>query len=91
MRGQLEKLGAIRKAHPALYRGARTTASVTQDTYGYVMTDGADVVYVALNRGDTMAAVAGMPAKGHDLLTDKDVDGPSVTLPPRTAMVVVAK
>lgn len=91
LRGQLEALGQIRKAHPALWRGTRTTASVTQDTYGYVMSDGADVVSIALNRGDTTAAVAGMPAKGHDLLTDKDVDGPSVTLPPRTAMVLVAK
>jgi glycosidase len=91
LRGQIEALGKIRKAHPALWRGTRTTASVTQDTYGYVMTDGADVVSIALNRGDTTAAVAGMPAKGHDLLTDKDVDGPSVTLPPRTAMVLVAK
>jgi glycosidase len=91
LRGQIEKLGQIRKAHPALWRGTRTTASVTQDTYGYVMTDGADVVSIALNRGDSAAAVAGMPAKGHDLLTDTDISGPSVTLPPRTAMVLVAK
>jgi hypothetical protein len=56
-----------------------------------VMTDGDDVVSIALNRGDNTAAVAGMPAKGHDLLSDKDVDGPSVTLPPRTAMVLVTK
>jgi glycosidase len=91
LRGQIEKLGQIRKAHPALWRGGRTTASVTQDTYGYTMTDGADVVSIALNRGDTAAAVAGMPAKGHDLLSDKDVDGPSVTLPPRTAMVLVPR
>jgi glycosidase len=91
LRGELEKLGQIRKAHPALYRGVRKTASVTQDTYGYVMTDGDDVVAIALNRGDTTAAVGGMPAKGHDLLSDKDVDGPSVTLPPRTAMVLVTK
>ena len=91
LRGELEKLGQIRKAHPALYRGVRTTVSVTQDTYGYVMTDGDDVVSIALNRGDNTAAVAGMPAKGHDLLSDKDVDGPSVTLPPRTAMVLVTK
>ena len=91
LRGELEKLGQIRKAHPALYRGVRKTVSVTQDTYGYVMTDGADVVAIALNRGDTTAAVGGMPAKGHDLLSDKGVDGPSVTLPPRTAMVLVTK
>lgn len=91
LRGQLEKLGQIRKAHPALYRGVRVAVSVTQDTYGYVMTDGDDVVSVALNRGDNTAAVGGMPAKGHDLLSDKDVDGTSVTLPPRTAMVLVAK
>src|SRR5262249_28727891 len=36
LRGQIEKLGAARAAHPALWKGSRTKTSVTQDTYGYV-------------------------------------------------------
>lgn len=91
LRGEIEKLTQIRKQHPALWKGQRSTASVTTDTYGYVMKAGSDVVYVALNRGDLPGGVAGMPANGHDLLSDVDVTGPSVTLPPRTAMVIVAK
>lgn len=91
LRTQIEKLGKIRQDHPGLWKGTRTTASVTQDTYGYVMSDGEDTVYVALNRGDSPGAVAGMPASGHDLLTDTDVTGPAVTVPARSAMVIVAK
>jgi glycosidase len=91
LKATIQKLGAARKAHTALWRGTRTTASVTNDTYGYVMTDGADVVYVALNRGDLDGTVAGMPAAATDLLTGADVTGPTVTLPPRTSMVLVAR
>ena len=91
LRGQIEKLGQIRKDHPALWKGARSTLSVTQDTYAYVMSDGTDAVYVGLNRGDVPAAVGGMPASGHDLLADADVSGPSLTLPPRSAVVVIPK
>jgi glycosidase len=90
LRGQIEKLGAIRKAHPALWKGKRTPLSVTADTYGYQMSSGTDIVYVALNRGDVDAAVTELPVTGHDLLADADVSGPSITLPPRSAMVIVA-
>ncbi|HVY45858.1 MAG TPA: alpha-amylase family glycosyl hydrolase, partial [Minicystis sp.] len=85
----LQKLGQARKKHPALWKGVRTTKSVTDDGYGYAMTAGDDVVYVALNRGDVTNAVDGMPAKGKDLLTGKTVTGPQVNLPPRTSMVIV--
>src|SRR5262249_26820972 len=91
LRTRIGKLGAIRQAHPALWKGKRTTTSVTSDTYGYSMTDGTETVYVALNRGDLPGGVAGMPASGHDLLSDADVAGPQISLPPRTAMVIVAR
>jgi glycosidase len=91
LKNTIGKLGKLRKKHPALWKGIRSTVSVTQDTYGYSMTDGDDVVWVALNRGDQTAAVAGMPEAGRDLLTGDDVDGPSVTLPPRTSMVLVRR
>jgi glycosidase len=88
---RIRKLGAIRRAHPALWKGARTTVSVGTDTYGYRMSDGEEDVYVALNRGDLTAALSGMPLQGLDLLTDANVDGPAVTLPPRSAMVIVRR
>ena len=89
LRDTIAKLGKARKDHPALWRGSRQTLSVTDNTYAYKMSDGDDEVFVALNRGDLAAAVAGMPAQGHDLLSDEDVAGPSVNLPPRTSMVIV--
>jgi glycosidase len=85
----IAKLGKARQAHPALWKGVRVTKSVTNDTYAYEMTEGKDTVYVALNRGDVAAAVANMPAKAKDLLTGKTVTGPSITLDPRTSMVLV--
>lgn len=91
LRGLIKKLGAIRKAHPALWKGTRSTTSVTNDTYGYRMVSGDDLVFVALNRSDSPGGVAGMPAAGHDLLTDTDVDGPSVTVPPRSALILVPR
>jgi glycosidase len=91
LRGTIQKLGKARQKHPALWQGIRTTKSVTNDTYGYAMSSGKDVVWVALNRGDQTAAVDNMPAKATDLLTGKTVTGPQVNLPPRTSMVLVAE
>jgi glycosidase len=91
LRDQISKLGKIRKEHPALWKGTRTATSVTTDTYGYVMSDGVEEVFVALNRGDVAATVAGMPASATDLLTGNDVSGPNPSLPPRSAMILVAK
>jgi glycosidase len=89
LRAHLSKLGAIRRDHPALWRGHRTRLGVTSDTYSYSMSDGADVVYVGLNRGDATAAVGGMPRQGRDLLTGAPLGGPSLNLGPRSSVVVV--
>jgi len=91
LRGQIEKLGAIRRDHPALWRGQRSTLSVSTDGYSYRMSDGetGDTVYVALNRGDQVSAVDGMPAKGRDLLTGAQHQGPMLDVPARTALIIV--
>jgi glycosidase len=91
LRSHLEKLGAIRRDHPALWRGARSTLWVSNDTYAYKLSDENETVYVALNRGDAIAAVSGMPAKGSDLLTGAKVDGPNVNLQARSAIIVIAE
>lgn len=89
LRTLVAKLGKIRRDHPALWRGARSTLSVTDDTYSYAMSDGVETLYVGLNRGDVTAAVGSMPQKGRDLLTDELVEGPGVTLAPRSARIIV--
>lgn len=91
LRKHLEKLGQIRRDHPALWRGYRKTLSVTNDTYSYALIDGDQTVYVGLNRGDGLAAVSGLPSKGRDLLSGAAIQGPQLTLQPRSSVVVVAE
>ena len=90
LKGRVAKLGALRKAHPALRHGTRATLSVTADTWVYSMTKGDEVVYVALNRGDADATVTGLPAQA---LTDEyngvSVSGPSLSVPARSARILV--
>jgi glycosidase len=91
LREHLGALGGIRRDHPALWRGSRTTVSVTGDTYVYAMRDAesGDEIYVALNRGDAGATVTGLPAKGRDLLTGAQIDGPDGSIAARSALVIV--
>ncbi|HRI48959.1 MAG TPA: alpha-amylase family glycosyl hydrolase [Pseudomonadota bacterium] len=85
-----KKLGAARKAHSALRRGTRTTLSLSDDTWAYKMVDGADTVYVVLNRSDSAKAVGGLPTGSFtDQLTGDMLSGPSVMVPPRGARVLV--
>ncbi|MCC6524759.1 MAG: hypothetical protein IT373_19030 [Polyangiaceae bacterium] len=91
LRDHMARLGAIRRDHPALWRGWRSTLSVSNDTYAYSMSDGIETVYVGLNRGDNPGAVGGMPAVGRDLLTGAKLEGPNVNLGPRSSVVVVAE
>ena len=91
LRDHIAALGAIRRDHPAAWRGARTTVHVTSDSYVYRMDDGdsGDVLYVALNRGDTPGDLDGLPNKGRDLLTGAQIDGPQASITARSAMVIV--
>jgi len=88
----IKKLGAIRAAHAALRRGTRTTLSVGGDTYVYKMETAGDTVYVALNRGDGSSQAGGLPAGNYtDLLSNASVSGPTLTLPARSSMILVAQ
>jgi len=90
LKDRVTALAAVRAAHPALRRGTRETVHVSNDTIVYKMQDGADVVYVAVNRADGAQTVNNLPG---GTLTD-EVDGsthqgPSLSIPARTARVLV--
>jgi glycosidase len=83
---RIKALTAIRAAHPALRRGHRATVSADGDVWVYSMTAGADVVYVAINRGDTDRTVSGVPAGLTELVIGAAASG-NVTVPARQARV----
>ena len=92
LRDRIKALTTIRAAHPALRRGKRATLSVTPDVWVYSMSTSGDVVYVAINRGDSDASVSGLPASGsNELLTVTSVSGATATIPPRQTRIFVAK
>jgi glycosidase len=91
LRERMQRLGRLRKDHPALWKGTRTTVSVSHDTYAYRLDDGNETIYVVLNRGDLPGSATGLPALSTDLLSDNDVQGPTVSLAERSAYVLVAK
>ena len=92
LKGRIEKLTAIRAAHPALRRGKRTPLGASTDTLAYKMTAGGDVVYVAINRGESAQPVGNLPAGGlEDELSGASMTGPSVTVAARSALVMHAK
>ncbi len=92
VRDHISKLAQIRAAHPALRRGTRTTLSVGNDTIVYKMETTGDTVYVAVNRGDSQTQAGGLPSgQLTDLLSNSSVAGPTVTLPARSSMVLIAQ
>ena len=89
LRDRLSKLAEIRAAHPALRRGGRTTMDVTADTLCYRMTTAGDEVFVAINRSDASAQVGGLPAAAlTDAIDGSSHNGPSVTVPARSARIL---
>ena len=87
----LKKLGAIRAAHPALRRGTRASVSSTGDTMVFKMTQGADVVWIAVNRGDSSQTVSGLPSGSlHDELSGATINGPSPSVPARSSLILTA-
>jgi glycosidase len=87
----MKKLGAIRAAHPALWKGTRKKLSAGTDTYAYEMSSGDDVVYVAINRSDADESVDELPGSAlTDLLTDAAVSGPAIPVEARSGMVLVS-
>ncbi|MFO0550144.1 MAG: alpha-amylase family glycosyl hydrolase [Polyangiaceae bacterium] len=92
LKARLAKLGTIRAAHPALRRGTRTSLGSTNDTLVFKMSTAGDEVYVVINRGDGQASVGGLPSQGFtDELDGSSVSGPSVSVPARSARILVAQ
>jgi glycosidase len=88
---RMQKLGALRTAHPALRRGDRTTLSFGNDTWAYQLLDGADRVYVLVNRSDTTQSVSGLPTQTlKDEVSGEMVTGPAVSMPPRSFRILPA-
>ena len=89
LRGRVAALGQLRKTHAALRRGKRTLLSATDDTFVYSMSDGAETLYIAINRGDVEQPVSGLPAQSMtDLLNQTSVSGPGVLVPARSSRVL---
>ena len=86
---RVQRLLAIRAAHPATRRGTRTTISADADTFAYSMEYGGDSLWVLVNRGDSMRTIAGLPDEALvDEVTDEQLAGPSIDVPPRTTRVL---
>jgi glycosidase len=91
LRDRLSRLAQIRKAHPALSRGARTVRGASADVLTYSMRAPADDVIVVLNRSDTSQSVPGLPAGSYDdLLTNQTVAAPAMVAP-RSALILIAR
>jgi hypothetical protein len=71
-----------------LWRGTRSTVFVSDDVYAYKMTDGPDAIWVAINRSDTAQNAENLPDEATDLLTDETFTGPTLSLPPRSALIL---
>jgi beta-galactosidase GanA len=87
LRSHIEKLGKIRAQNSALRRGTRKQLYLTNDVYVYEMVDGNNRIVVALNRGDSAASVQ-ISGNYTDLLTNKSVNGASLSIPARSSMVL---
>jgi glycosidase len=90
LKAHIKKLTGIRKDHPALRKGVRSTVATTDNAIAYKMTSGGDTLYIVINRGDGAEQVSGLPASAQDLLSGATVSGPSVSVPARTSMILLA-
>jgi glycosidase len=88
----LKKLGKIRADHPALRRGKRTNFFKNAAAMGYTMAHNADTVHVLVNRDNAQQVISNVPAGSYqDLLTGASQSGPSITVPPRSSMILFAQ
>lgn len=91
LRDRVRALARLRAQTRALTRGRRTTLSASRDTWVYAMGgcgSSATDVTVAINRADTPQSVT-LPAGSYDDLLDGGaVSGGSVTLDPRSYLVL---
>jgi glycosidase len=89
LRGELQALTHIRREHSALRRGVRTTLHAEGDVYVYRMMDRSEVVWVALNRGDSPRPAVGLPDGSFRDLRSGDTVDPGVELAPRSYRILV--
>lgn len=88
----IKALGKIRADHIALRQGTRSILSSTANTIAYKMDGANDSVVVLVNRDDAQQVVNNVPAGAYtDLLTGMTQNGTSITVPPRSSMVLVVK
>ncbi|MFK7991314.1 MAG: alpha-amylase family glycosyl hydrolase [Sandaracinaceae bacterium] len=91
LRERVRALSRLRVQNRALTRGRRRTIAVDRDTWVYAMGgcgEEAPDVTVAINRADASRTVT-IPSGAYvDLLDGGDVDGGSVSLPPRGYLVL---
>ncbi len=91
LRGRVRALARLRASNRALTRGRRRTLSASRDTWVYTMGgcgDSAPEVTVAINRADTGNTVS-VPAGSYtDLLSGGAVSGGSVSLAPRSFLIL---
>ncbi len=91
LQARISALLAIRAAHPAMRRGARTTLQVDEDLWVYELQTQAgdptpDTVYVAINRSDADRTTTALPSGLTELLTSTPASG-TVTIPARQTRV----
>lgn len=90
LRDRIAKLAEIRRQHPALRSGARSTIHADADTWLYVRSACGDTVYVAINRSDVPKEVRGLPGGPlAELVTGEGAAGPNATIPPRQTRIFV--
>jgi glycosidase len=88
LKAHMTKLTKIRAQHPALRHGARKQHWVANDVYAYSMTQGADKLYVVLNRSDSQQQISLPGTSYKDLINGATVSAAKVVLPPRSALVL---
>jgi glycosidase len=89
---RIAALTALRAAHPAMRRGARTTLDVSEDLWVYQLSTAAgdptpDTVFVAINRSDNDLTTTALPAGLTEQLTMMPEGSSPVTVPARQTRV----
>jgi glycosidase len=89
---RIAALTAIRAAHPAMRRGARTTLEVTEDLWVYELATlpgdpSPDTVYVGINRSDNDLQTTALPAGLTEQLTMMPEGASPVTIPARQTRI----
>lgn len=89
LRDRIARLLELRAQHPAMRRGTRTTIVADTETMAYSVSYGGDTVLVAINRSDSARQVGGLPSDAFvDQLTGDSIQGPTVSLPPRSTRIL---